>query len=116
MAEINELARKRGILIANAAVASQNETLIDDPVTTEAIELNVIAPLIVDISGRDQHIAALEAQLAEARKALEPFAAASKRMDDAALRFNIRLPPDSRMPKTHFTHGDLRAARRALTK
>lgn len=36
-------------LIENAAVASQNKTLIDCPVTVEAIELNIINPLLDDI-------------------------------------------------------------------
>lgn len=65
MVDLNELARKRGLFIDNAATASQNETLIDDGVTREAIELNIVAPLIVEISERDQRISDLEAQLAE---------------------------------------------------
>lgn len=37
------------LLIDNAATASQNRTLIDDPVTREAIMLNVVEPLMVRI-------------------------------------------------------------------
>lgn len=33
------------LLIDNAATASQNVTLLDDPVTREAVKLNVIEPL-----------------------------------------------------------------------
>lgn len=77
MVDLNELARKRGLFIDNAATASQNETLIDDGVTREAIELNVIAPLIVEISERDQRIAALEAKLAERVKVEDVLDAAS---------------------------------------
>lgn len=37
------------LMIDNAAMASQNQTLIDDPVTREAIRLNVIDPLLARI-------------------------------------------------------------------
>lgn len=36
-------------LIENAAVASQNITLLDDPVTIEAIKLNVVRPFLAVI-------------------------------------------------------------------
>jgi len=57
----NELARNARLYIDNAATASQNVSLLDDPVTREAIELNVIAPLIVAMSERDATIARLTA-------------------------------------------------------
>lgn len=79
MVDLNELARNKDLFIDNAATASQNETLIDDGVTREAIELNIITPLIVEISERDQRIAALEAQnklwQRNMREAYESFSA-----------------------------------------
>lgn len=37
-------------MIENAAVASQNKSLIDDQVTREAIELNIVAPILKQFS------------------------------------------------------------------
>lgn len=37
-------------MIENAAVASQNKSLIDDQVTREAIELNIVAPITRRVS------------------------------------------------------------------
>jgi len=48
------------------------------------------------------------------REALEPFAAASKRFDDAAAKFEAMPRPDNYCPVTKFTHGELRRARSAL--
>lgn len=37
-------------MIENAAVASQNKSLVDDQVTREAIELNIVAPITKRVS------------------------------------------------------------------
>lgn len=67
---LNDLARKKDLFIDNAATASQTDF---DEVTREAIELNVIAPLILALSERDTALAAkdaeLAAQLAETQRA-----------------------------------------------
>lgn len=41
-------------MIDNAATASQNRTLLDDPVTREAIKLNVIAPYVEALTPSEQ--------------------------------------------------------------
>jgi hypothetical protein len=56
---------------------------------------------------------AAEASLAEALKALEPFAEMSKRFDDAATSFGTLPSDDLHKPLTEFTHAQLRAARKA---
>lgn len=96
MVDLNDLARKKDLFIDNAATASQNETLVDDAVTREAIELSVIAPLIVEISERDQRIAALEEQLADMLKADETRARDISRLTverDNALSALEATPP-----------------------
>lgn len=59
---LNDLARKKDLFIDNAATASQTDF---DEVTREAIELNVIAPLILALSERDTALAAKDAELAK---------------------------------------------------
>jgi hypothetical protein len=58
---------------------------------------------------------ASEARVKELRAALEPFAEASRRFDEAAMLFAREVAPDTLQPITHFTHADLRKARRAIT-
>lgn len=65
---LNDLARKKNLFIDNAATASQTDF---DEVTREAIELNVIAPLILALSERDTALAAKDAELSDVRRLLE---------------------------------------------
>lgn len=58
-------------------------------------------------------ITALEAENKRLREALEPFAEASRKMDEACESFKQPLPPDDYKPAKTFNHGELRAARRA---
>ena len=55
----------------------------------------------------------LEAQLAGAKEALEPFADQSKRFEEGAVRMGFAPSFDEYRPAVSFTHGELRAARRA---
>lgn len=71
---LNDLALKVGLFMDNAGTASQNKTLVDDAETREAIELNIVAPLIVEVSIRDQHIASLRSRLEEAEGARDRLA------------------------------------------
>lgn len=54
------------------------------------------------------------AYIKELEAALLPFAEESKRFDDACENFNHPRMPDKHQPRTHFTHGQLRAARAAI--
>lgn len=47
------------------------------------------------------------------KEALKPFAETSERFDNSAAYFGAGLTPDQVKPRTDFTHGQLRAARRA---
>lgn len=67
-----------------------------------------------DLTEAADHIASLEAALAEAREALKPFAEASRRFEAAGRGFGVKPRPDSYVPRTDFTHGELRRAARAL--
>lgn len=59
---------------------------------------------------------AARAEVERLTKALEPFAEASRRFDAAGRGFNVDPRPDSYVPRTDFTHGELRAAARALDR
>lgn len=65
MMPINDIAKRGPIMIDNAATASQCRALVDDAVVREAITLNIVAPLLVEISERD---AALEAEASEGER------------------------------------------------
>ena len=58
-------------------------------------------------------IARLEAALREKDEALKPFADQSKHFDEGAVRMGFAPSFDEYRPAVSFTHGELRAARRA---
>lgn len=55
----------------------------------------------------------LVSRIIELELALRPFAEAYERFDNAALEMGFAPAFDEYRPKTRFTHGDLRAARKA---
>ena len=59
-------------------------------------------------------LSSLRAKLAEAMEVVRPFAAAAKRFDTAASDFGSSPSDDLHKPRTEFTMGDLRAARRLI--
>ncbi len=62
---------------------------------------------------QSERIAVLEAALREKDEALKPFADQSKRFDEGAVRMGFAPSFDEYRPAVSFTHGELRAARRA---
>ena len=65
------------------------------------------------ISSQSERIAVLEAALREKDEALKPFADQSKHFDEGAVRMGFAPSFDEYRPAVSFTHGELRAARRA---
>lgn len=59
-------------------------------------------------------VATLTARNAAMAEALKPFAAKSKKFDDANTAMRLPLAGDTIVPRAAFTHAQLRAARREL--
>lgn len=68
------------------------------------------------VAAQPENIRALLDELSRLREALKPFAAAAEKFDAAAAHFGAPLQPDTYVPHTAFTYGELRAAARVLSE
>lgn len=85
---------------------------VSDGMAKKTFELFAHGPehhVIADLAAR---LAKAERALEEADAVIKPFAAKSKQFDDACDAMRHPRPDDSHRPKTDFTHGHLRAARK----
>jgi hypothetical protein len=74
--------------------------------------LLVTSRLVARASDAEAKLAKAERALEEAKKVIKPFAVKSKQFDDACDAMRHPRPDDGYRPKTEFTHGHLRAARK----